>query len=268
MVKRTLAAIPALAFLFSVVYFLGLYAKIVVALVAILCIHEMMRATEAKDARPIRAFGYAYAVLLYPAYEFVDGYIGIVALITLAVISIFVMLVLTSRDAKDGLMTVFPMIYPGLFFAALIAIVCIPEKNVSQFLLIIAFGAAVITDTFAYFCGRLFGKHKLVPKISPKKTVEGAIGGTIFGTGAVFLIGYFAQTLFDISVRPYWYLIFGLILAVLTQFGDLSASIIKRKFGIKDYGKIMGEHGGAMDRMDSVLFISPIVFAFYYIIVL
>ena len=176
-----------------------------------------------------------------------------------------VVLVVSGRDAADGAVTVMPMIYPGLFFAALIAIASLPDKGASQFLLIIAFGSAIVTDSLAYFSGMLFGRHKLIPAISPKKTVEGAIGGTIFGTCAVFLLGVFAQQTFGVAIRPYMYLVLGFVLSVLTQIGDLTASIVKRKFGVKDYGRIMGDHGGAMDRLDSVMFISPVVFAFYFL---
>ena len=262
MVKRILVAIPALALLFSVVYFHGLYAKIVVGVVALAAVYEMVKVAGA-DARPFMLIVYIFAALLGPAYVFADGFTGVIMLLTVALMSVFIALVITNRDIKDGLLTVLPMVYPGLFFVFLFAIVCVPQKPVSQFLLIIAFGASIVTDTFAYFSGRLFGKHKLAPAVSPKKTVEGAIGGTVFGTCAVFFLGHLTQPLFGIGIQPYWYLIVGFVLSVLTQFGDLSASILKRRFGVKDYGKIMPEHGGVMDRLDSVVFISPAVFGFY-----
>lgn len=265
MLKRILVAIPALCLLFLAVYLHGLYIKIFVGILAVLCTHEMMKVTSLGGARPIKWIGYIYAMLIYPAYEFADGFTGIAILITLALISIFIVLILTKADTKDGLMTALCLVYPGLLLAFLMAIVSIPEKGISQFMIILAFGAAMITDTFAYFIGGLLGKRKLAEKISPKKTVEGAVGGTLFGTTGVFLIGYLTQTVFGIDISPYWYILFGLALSVLTQFGDLSASLIKRKFGAKDYGRIMAGHGGAMDRLDSVLFISPVIFVFYLI---
>jgi phosphatidate cytidylyltransferase len=264
--KRTLYAIPALAMLLSTIYFYGLYAQLVVAAMAVLCVHEMMGAV-ACVGRPIRLLGYIYAVLLYPAYSFVGGFLGIAILTAVGMMAVFTVLVLTGRDAIDGLLTVLPMLYPGLFFAFMLALFCIEQPDISRFLVIIAFGAAVITDTFAYFCGRLFGKHKLIPHISPKKTVEGAIGGLVFGTVAVVLLGALLQGSFHISMNPLWYGLLGFVLSMLTQIGDLAASLVKRRLGIKDYGHIMGEHGGAMDRLDSVLFISPAVFAFYFVLV-
>ncbi len=266
LLKRTLVAIPALGLLFLVVYFHGLYFKIFAGIMAILCTHEMMKVTSMGGAQPIKWIGYAFAALIYPVYDFAGGFSGIAILTALALICIFTVLILTGRDTKDGFMTAFCLFYPGTLLVFLTAVACIPQKSASQFMIILAFGAAIITDTFAYFTGNLLGKHKLAQSISPKKTIEGSIGGTVFGTGAVFLTGYFAQAAFGININPLWYLLLGFVLSILTQLGDLSASLIKRKFGAKDYGRIMAGHGGAMDRLDSVLFISPAVYIFYLII--
>lgn len=124
-------------------------------------------------------------------------------------------------------------------------------------------------DTFAYFAGRAFGKHKLCPKVSPKKTVEGAIGGVLgtmlLGMAATFAYSYaadrtaiFSRSKFGVSM----YLIIaflGMIAAVLGIYGDLFASVVKRQHGIKDYGSIFPGHGGILDRFDSVMFIAPFV---------
>jgi len=267
LIKRVLYAIPALALLFSVIYFHGLYAQLVASAVAVLCVHEMMEAA-ASVGKPMRFLGYAYASLLFPAYRFVGGFTGVAILTALGILSVFTVLVVTGRDPQDGLITVLPMLYPGLLFAFMLAIFCIDRVNISRFLLIIAFGSAVVTDTFAYFCGRLFGRHKLIPKVSPKKTVEGAAGGLLFGTAAVALLGARYQGVFGVYMNPLWYVLLGVVLSVMSQIGDLSASLVKRRLGVKDYGHIMGEHGGAMDRLDSVLFICPPVFAFYFVLIL
>ena len=266
MFKRVLIAIPALALLVSVIWVHGLYAKIVVALVGVLCVHEMMDAASS-ISRPMRAVGYAFAILLYPAYEFVGGQTGVAILLTVGVMTVFTILVFSGRSVVDGLFTVLPMAYPGLFFASLLGLLCTPDAEISRFLMIIAFGSAIVTDSFAYFGGRLFGRHKLAEALSPHKTVEGAISGTVFGTASVYAFGALLQGAFGVYLQSWVYLPLGLILSILGQVGDLSASSVKRRFGIKDFGKIMGEHGGAMDRLDSVLFIAPAVFAFYTIIV-
>lgn len=141
--------------------------------------------------------------------------------------------------------------------------------QVSLFYLMLILGSAWWADTGAYFTGVFFGKHKLCPKISPKKTIEGFIGGIItailgnllmcvlfsqyfqFHFGADTVVIHYTKV---ILFTPFW--------SVLGVLGDLSASIIKRQFGIKDYGKLIPGHGGIMDRFDSVLYICPIVYLF------
>ena len=118
-------------------------------------------------------------------------------------------------------------------------------------------------DTFAYFSGYFFGKHKLAPIVSPKKTVEGAIGG-VLGSGILgVLCTMIARALTDgLAGATFGYgtvFLLGMICSVLGIFGDLFASAVKRQCGIKDYGTIFPGHGGIMDRFDSVLFIMPVV---------
>ena len=117
------------------------------------------------------------------------------------------------------------------------------------FVLVISWG----TDTFAYFTGMAFGKRKLCPNISPKKTVAGAVGGTLLGSAAGIAVLFIAlgvntQTVVLACCSP--------LLSIVSQFGDLAASVIKRKFGVKDYGKLFPGHGGVLDRFDSVLAVS------------
>ena len=124
-------------------------------------------------------------------------------------------------------------------------------------------------DTCAYFAGRAFGKHKLCPKVSPKKTVEGAVGG-VLGTmlfGVIITVAYSviadrteAFTQSNIGVSMYLIIaLLGVVAAVLGIYGDLFASVVKRQCGIKDYGTIFPGHGGILDRFDSVMFIAPFV---------
>lgn len=125
------------------------------------------------------------------------------------------------------------------------------------YLYILIFIGAWVTDTFAYFTGVFLGKHKLVPDVSPKKTVEGAIGGTIFCAVAFVVFGVIVG-LIDKTAEPnYLYLaISGLLIAVISQAGDLIMSVIKRHYEIKDYGNILPGHGGMLDRLDSMLAVS------------
>lgn len=142
------------------------------------------------------------------------------------------------------------------------AIVFIRDVNGGEFYWYFVFIGAWVTDIFAYFTGMLFGKHKLIPAVSPKKTVEGAIGGAVFcvaffvGYGA--LVNYFSQ--YDISLILL--AIAGLLSALVSMIGDLSMSVIKRTYGIKDYGKIFPGHGGVLDRFDSILAVAIVMALF------
>ena len=108
-----------------------------------------------------------------------------------------------------------------------------------------------------FFFGRAFGRHKLAPHVSPKKTVEGSIGGLLGNAlgGVLFALGM--NTWGGESIDYLGVVVLGLFCSVLAQLGDLSFSLIKREFGIKDYGKIFLEHGGVLDRFDSVIFVAP-----------
>lgn len=126
----------------------------------------------------------------------------------------------------------------------------------------LVFVACWVCDVFAYFVGRAIGKHKLIVEISPKKTVEGSIGGIVFTTLAFALYG-FIITLLDGPEPSYIILlVMGLVLSVIAQFGDLICSLIKREHGVKDYGNIFPGHGGVLDRFDSILAVAPVLYVF------
>ena len=129
-----------------------------------------------------------------------------------------------------------------------------------EYLYLLAFLGAWVTDIFAYFTGMLLGRHKLIPDVSPKKTVEGAIGGVVFCT--LSFVG------FGLIYNNFWVAdggktiplaamaIVGFLVSIVSQVGDLSLSLLKRKYGIKDFGKLFPGHGGVLDRFDSVLAVS------------
>lgn len=116
-------------------------------------------------------------------------------------------------------------------------------------------------DTCAYCVGVLFGKHKMAPVLSPKKSIEGAVGGVVGAAGIGALFGWFVKSRVDSDVN--FIILFAIISAVgalISMVGDLAASAIKRNFDVKDYGKLIPGHGGVMDRFDSVIFASPIIY--------
>lgn len=133
-----------------------------------------------------------------------------------------------------------------------------------MFLLIMIFVVAFATDIFAYFSGMLFGKHKLIPAVSPKKTVEGAIGGTLISAAAFVGCAVLYANLYEAG-RPHILSLFlcGAALSVVSQIGDLIASFIKRERDVKDYGHLFPGHGGVLDRFDSVIAVAPIMFLLF-----
>ncbi len=128
------------------------------------------------------------------------------------------------------------------------------QEGVYVYLLV--FLGAWISDTFAYFCGRLFGRHKLAPEISPKKTVEGSIGGILGNMICFCVYAFILRKGFDVNASLVFFAILGALFSAIGQFGDLFASCIKRHFGVKDFGKLFPGHGGVLDRFDSTLAIS------------
>ncbi|EGV08795.1 phosphatidate cytidylyltransferase [Parvimonas sp. G1425] len=130
------------------------------------------------------------------------------------------------------------------------------ETNLLWVVFFISWG----TDTFAYLFGMIFGKHKLYPSISPKKTVEGSLGG-IFGS--LILLNLFNFYILKFNIV---FIIFsGIVLSIVAQLGDLFASKIKREIGIKDFSNIIKGHGGFLDRFDSIIFVTPLVYILFYI---
>ena len=140
----------------------------------------------------------------------------------------------------------------GLLFLSTSFSLIMLIRNISLYLIIYLFLITITTDTFAYFTGKLLGKHKLIESISPNKTWEGAIGGTIFGT----IIPIVFYRLMISQVTPIFGIVFvTLFLSILGQCGDLVFSSIKRYFGKKDFSNIMPGHGGVLDRLDSIIFV-------------
>ena len=117
---------------------------------------------------------------------------------------------------------------------------------------------AWISDVFAYFTGVLFGKHKLIPEVSPKKTVEGSVGAVVCTTFGMMLYGLLVSLFTDLTPNYLILAVSGAVLSVAGQIGDLIASVFKREWGVKDYGTLLPGHGGIMDRFDSILATSAV----------
>ena len=130
-------------------------------------------------------------------------------------------------------------------------------SGVSRAYLLLPLILSFACDTFAYFTGLAVGRHKLAPKVSPKKTVEGAVGGLAGNVICGLLFAWVMNRWFGGAISYEPMALLSLFCGVVAQLGDLSFSLIKREFGVKDYGKIFLAHGGVLDRFDSVLFVAP-----------
>lgn len=158
----------------------------------------------------------------------------------------------------------FDQLMAGLFGSIAIgysfsAFLRMEASGVHRAYLLLPFILSFACDTFAYFAGLTLGKHKLAPKVSPKKTIEGSIGGILGNVVCGLLFAFVMDRWFGGSVGYGPMVILALLCGVVAQVGDLSFSLIKREFGVKDYGRLFLEHGGVLDRFDSVLFVAPVI---------
>lgn len=172
----------------------------------------------------------------------------------LAVVAVF------SKGKKD--ISAMAMIYVTVCFIVngFSSIVLLRDYPYGQYIYLLVFICPWMTDIFAYFTGYFLGKHKLIPDVSPKKTVEGAIGGIVFCTLSLVLYGFVISSIVaELKANYLAFVCMGIVLSVVSQCGDLVFSLIKRKYGIKDYGRLMPGHGGILDRFDSVIASAPFV---------
>lgn len=253
--------LPVLIFSDTFIFPLGL------AVCAVLSVWEMFACVGLKNAWLFTAPMY----VLGAAFPFLIRYLpdrDLLAPITICaavVWTLYAFTVLIFSHGKYPLEAVFvasfSLFYIFIGFNAILFIHdCEPG---GKYLYYICFLGAWITDIFAYFCGRAFGKHKLIPDVSPKKTVEGSIGGTVFCILVMVIFGFVVEKLVpEISANLLIFAVAGVLIAVVSQIGDLSMSVIKRKYGVKDYGFIFPGHGGVLDRFDSVIAVSALLMVF------
>lgn len=264
MVTRIIVGGLLIAFFAVLLWFGGLFQSIIIAIATLISVWEMKRAFAAKGTHVFALPAYVFAA----GYVFMFEYFQVTGLVTLMLGCVIVTLLESLFNSKrtdiESYYALSLYCYPILFYIMLMVVGSIHSYEVSRVALLLLFAAPLVGDMFAYFIGVAIGKHKLCPSISPKKTVEGSIGG-LFGSLVGGLLVYFLQRIWGLAI-PYWHLLLISIgCGVLGQLGDLYASKIKRWAGVKDYGTLFPGHGGVMDRADSALMCAPLVLIYFYL---
>lgn len=254
--KRIVSAIIGLPLLLAVLIIKETPLFIAILSISLIGLWEFYNACKTKFISPIEIVGYIGAVILLAIINFTlqPSYFFMLIFIIIIILN-SIKLIHNKYNFIDISITLYSLAYIPFLLSHILLI----TKQSNNIVIWLVFITAWGTDTFAYFSGYLFGKRKLCPSISPKKTVEGAIGGVLGSMIVSLIFGY-------LFLREYLFVValIGIVGSIVAQIGDLSASLIKRYIGIKDFGNIMPGHGGILDRFDSILFTAPIV---YYILI-
>lgn len=238
---------------------------IVFAIIAIMSLHEYYKGFRQK-AKPVEWLGYLSCILIafihiIPRQNWILV-IGMIIPILLLILFLKVILSNMKTNIVDIAVTFFGIAYIPLFLMFIPILIGVANgKILIWYLFIAAWG----TDIFAYIVGRTLGKHKF-SEISPNKTIEGCLGGIVGSTLMAVAYTFIINTCFSMNISYFMIIIIGIILSFISQVGDFSASAIKRYVGIKDFSNLIPGHGGMLDRIDSVIFISP--FAYFLLVLL
>lgn len=277
-ISGVIGAIIAIA---AIVFAFTPYIDVLVFAASLMAVYELMKVFGVKN-KAMYGMGLAFSAITvaYAGYSrFLPFTVPVGAIITAYVLTMLITMIVDHEHTTfehAGLTMLASFLLPSALACFLrlrdmaVEFEGVVSRGHCRYFVWFCLSASALTDTFAYFTGVKLGKHKLCPKISPKKTVEGAIGGVV-GSTVINVVSLIVcnKFIFDEPiVVPIWaMLIFSVVISVISMFGDLSASIIKRNFGVKDFGNIMPGHGGIMDRMDSISFVTPTVYAVIMLLV-
>lgn len=231
----------------------------VAALLSVAGVFELYRAAGLLRYRAMRTLSILIAVG-FPFLEIPHFYYASAALLLCAIALFLSLMRVYYKKRLDQLWFVFLIaaLIP-VQFSALGYMSAMPNGLYYLLLVIlISYG----TDTAAYLTGSLLGRHKLAPRLSPKKSVEGFVGGLVFSVLLSWGFGALLGGAFDVAVDYPMLVLLGFCAGIVAQIGDLCMSLLKRSYGVKDYGTILPGHGGVLDRFDSMLFVAPFVYSY------
>lgn len=241
-----------------------LLVKCVITVASLIGLYEFFNAVGLKQHKLLCVIGYIASIFISIGFEIATPYLSLCIFGFLLLV--FLVWIFSNRSFsvnKIGLL-IFALIYVPYFMSNIISI---RSAEYGKFLIWLVFIGAFMTDTAAYFVGSSIGKHKLCPDISPKKTIEGAIGGLLGGGASFVIFGLIMNTCFALyfdgkTFNLVLMFVLGIVCAFVSEIGDLVASAVKREYEIKDYGNIFPGHGGMLDRCDSILLVAPTIYLF------
>ncbi|MBR1717945.1 MAG: phosphatidate cytidylyltransferase [Bacilli bacterium] len=255
MKKRVISSIVALLICVPLLIIGGFIFDVGVIIIGLLGIREFLHARQTKKELPmfINFISYIVFTLLVASGIRTNSLILDVDFrVISALVMVFLIPVVLYHDRKLYSVTDAFYLIGGIFFLGISFSLFIIYRNINILLLAYLFIITIITDTYAYIMGRLIGRRKLLEEISPNKTWEGMLSGTLLGT---LLASVFYITVLNSQANIALIIFVTLFLSIIGQFGDLVFSAIKRYFGIKDFSNIMPGHGGILDRLDSIIFV-------------
>lgn len=262
--KRILVAVIFIPILFVIMMFLpAIVWTVVVAGIAAMAAYELFRSTgEGKITFPMKATAIIAAVLIpFGCWLGFGSLVIFTCGFVVAVVSFWCAIrAYGENGAGIGLYHILLTVFGGaLIPGALSALVTLKCMEEGRYLVLFAVTLTFVTDAGAYFAGVFLGKHRGITRVSPNKSLEGYIGGFISGAIYAVLYGFVVSVITSMTVNYLSLVLCGLFGALVTELGDLAFSLIKRQYGVKDYGNLLPGHGGMLDRFDSMLFCGPTV---------
>lgn len=261
MLKRTITAVVAIMLFIPIcIYSDTVVFPIAMAILSVIGVYEMLGCVGVRKNYSIAVVSLIFGAMPIVPFFVKNEPINIVFALSVVYLILIYATDVFSRGKIDY--TLSASAFMGVFYISVSFTSIVLLRQQSNYLYLLVFIGPWVSDTFAYIFGRLLGKHKLIPEVSPKKTIEGSVAGIIFAAISYVVYAIIITKYFDTSVTPNYVImaVSGAIVSVVSQIGDLSASAVKRHFGIKDYGFIFPGHGGVMDRFDSVVMTAPILY--------